>query len=337
MAQRYGLEIECFGLDTAELRAAIESVNGLNYGGHFHYHGSRTLGLRCSENGNGNVWVSEDDSSLTNTAGRGFCHEVISPVMEGEAGLRTVGKVMTALSRAGAKVNRSCGLHTTFGIENSSARFRRMSAKKKAQRICAIVDAYDYFMAGFDSLVSPSRRFYEGRASSYASAIRYPHGTSNAFGLQTAEDAQTIVERGVGRGYLNIGSFLSKGIIEFRQHNGTLSRWKIYNWSLLLQRLVQWALNDRHTNHGCDVRNFAPTLHGLIEMLDCGSDLTTALLARADELQGVLPMNTTYHYDARMTEHEDFIMRRDLPAAAVAAIDAAEENGRWVVVEGVDA
>jgi len=299
MAQRYGLEIECFGLTENELREAILSVEGLDYAGHFGYHGSRVLGLRCKENNNGHLWASERDGSLTNTAGRGMCHEVISPVMEGEAGLRTVGKVMTALSRAGAKVNSTCGLHTTFGIENSHARFRRMSAKKQAQVISKIVDAYDWFEAGFDALVSPSRRFWSRRPSSYASPIHYPYGLENGFGRMEAEDAQRLVERGVGRGYLNIGSFLSKGIIEFRQHNGTLNRWKIYNWSLLLQRLVQWAVNDRHVNFGADLRDFAPTLEGLMDLTACGSDLRSALEARANELDLVhIDDEGRHHYRA---------------------------------------
>ena len=285
MAQRYGLEIECYGLTENEVREAILSVEGLDYAGHFPYHGSRRLGLRCSENNNAHLWVSENDGSLRGLVGpENEGHEVISPVLEGEAGLRTAGRVMTALSRAGAKVNKQCGLHTTFGIENSHARFRRMSAKKKAQVISKIVDAYDWFEAGFDALVSPSRRYWEPASSGYASPIYYPNGLTNGFGLMEAEDAQQLVRRGVGRGYINLESFLEKGIIEFRQHNGTLNRWKIYNWSLLLQRLVQWAVNDRHVNFGADLRDFAPTLEGLMDLTACGSDLRSGLEARANEL-----------------------------------------------------
>ncbi len=317
MAQKYGMELECFGLTPDEVASAIRSVEGLDYGGHFGYHGSRRLGLRCDENGNGNLWVSEDDSSLRNTAGRGICHEVISPVLEGEAGLRTAGKVMTALSRAGAKVNKSCGLHTTFGIENSSARFRRMSAKKQAQCIVNIGEAYDYFMQGFDSLVSPSRRYHHPTRSSYASPVSLWGG--NQF-CQPRADPQAVVRYGFNRGYLNIGSFVSKGIIEFRQHNGTLNRWKIYNWSLLLQRLVQWALNDRHTNHGCDLREFPPTLDGLMDMVAVGSDLRRALTERAEELASGMTSGQNY-YDERMEAYEAYHLSTIVASAG--SIDAS--------------
>lgn len=312
MAQKYGFEIECFGLTQDEVASAIRSVEGLEYGGHFPYHGSRRLGLRCSENGNGHLWVSENDGSLAGLRGpdnRG--HEVISPVMEGEEGLRVAGRVMTALSRAGAKVNKQCGLHTTFGIENSSARFRRMSAKKKAQCIVNIGEAYDYFMQGFDSLVSPSRRFHHHNSSNYASPVYLMGGNHYA---QPRDDPQRVVRYGFNRGYLNIESFLSKGIIEFRQHNGTLNRWKIYNWSLLLQRLVQWALNDRHTNHGCDLRQFPPTLDGLMDMLAVGSDLRRALTERAAELAS--GMTTGQHlYDERMEAYEAYHLDAILASA----------------------
>ena len=43
----YGMEIECGGLRTeGELYRVIAGIQGIEYGGHFGYHGSRTLGLR---------------------------------------------------------------------------------------------------------------------------------------------------------------------------------------------------------------------------------------------------------------------------------------------------
>lgn len=308
MAQRYGLELECFGLTVEEIETVFNTLNenghDVLYGGHFGYHGSRFLGLRCRENGNGNLWVSERDGSVSNTAGRGIAHEIISPVLEGEAGLRIAGIIMTALSQAGAQVNKSCGLHTTFGIENSHARFRRMSAKKQARCIANLVDAYDYFQPlGFNAIVPPSRRPEDRRANEYMSGmhIRYPSGTHNMMGEHTNESAQLVVERGVGRGVLNLSGFLSKGIIEFRQHNGSLNRWKIYNWSLLLQRMVQWAISDRHINHGDCLLHYPPTFEGMLDCFAVGSDLRTALTARKDSLEAV-PASWG---ESRMIHYED--------------------------------
>lgn len=288
MPRTYGAELECYGLYENELREVIESVvdedgNPLVYGGHFSYHGSRSLGTRCKENGNGNLWVSENDGSLSgcNPSPQGRGHEVVSPVLVGEAGLRTLGRVMTALSNAGAKVNVKCGTHITLGVENCSARFRRMGASAKAQCYYRIVEAYDYFEDAFNQLVSASRRYGSNSTNSYGGCRNYlQHGQT--FGNVTKAQAREEGTLRCGRGQVNIQA--SKGLIEFRNHNGTLNRNKIYSWALLLDKLVSWGTTQEHENFGCDLREFAPTFEGLMAMLKVGSDLRRALESRRLEL-----------------------------------------------------
>lgn len=285
--QTYGFEIESFGLTEQELRTALTGLVGYRgetttYSGHFGYHQS---GLRSHENGRQNVWASERDGSIRNTAGRGIAHEVVSPVIKGREGLAMVKRVMKSLSRAGAKVNKSTGLHITYGVRNCSARVRRMSARNLAQRIGRMVDAYDYFYGGaFCRLVSPSRRVGSPNATTYAPRVRYTARTPNTYGTGTKNHYTNMMSYGVGRGVVNLGKFLSKGIVEFRQHNGTLNGTKIENFALLLHKLLSWALNDEHPNNGCDIRSFPPTLNGLMDMVNVGSDLRTALLAREQEI-----------------------------------------------------
>lgn len=292
----YGLEIECGGLRTVdELRQVIAGTRGVDYGGHYSYHGSRTLGLRCQENGNGNLWVSENDGSLGGNAaigphGRG--HEVISPVLRGVNGLTQARMVMKSLSRAGAIINRTCGLHVTVGVTNTSARFRRMSKGRQAQAIGRIVDLYDYFQdAGFNSLVSASRRPGSPSASNYARGIRYYGSDAQSFGIRSQNQAKELLSMGIGRGVLNIGNFLSNGTVEFRQHNGTLNGAKITNWALLCGRIVSWATTQEHPNFAKDLRNFTPDLNGLLDCLNLGTELRRDLTARAGETRGWMPNN----------------------------------------------
>tara|TARA_Y100001973_G_C5207316_1_gene342514 strand:- start:1010 stop:1999 length:990 start_codon:yes stop_codon:yes gene_type:complete len=287
MAQTYGFEIESFGLTEQELRTTLSGLRGYNgeettYSGHFGYHGS---GTRGHHNGRENVWASERDGSIRNTAGRGLAHEVVSPIIKGQEGLAMLKRAMKALSRAGAKVNKSCGLHITMGIRNCSARVRRMSARNLAQRVGRLVDAYDYFYGGaFCRLVSPSRRVGAPNFNGYAPRVRYSHLVPNTYGTGTKTHYTQMMQRQVGRGVVNLGKFLEDGIIEFRQHNGSLNGEKITNFALLLHKLVSWAINDEHINNGCDIRSFPPTLNGLMNMVNVGSDLRTALLARQEEV-----------------------------------------------------
>ena len=195
-------------------------------------------------------------------------------------------RAMKALSRAGAKVNKSCGLHVTMGIKNCSARVRRMSARNLAQRVGRLVDAYDYFYGGaFCRLVSESRRAGSPTCNlTYVNRVRYSYRVPNTYGQGTKTHYTQMMQDEVGRGVVNLGKFLEDGIIEFRQHNGTLNGDKITNWALLLHKLISWAINDEHVNNGCDIRSFPPTLNGLMDMLNVGSDLRTALLAREQEV-----------------------------------------------------
>lgn len=300
MATTYGIEIESFGLTREELRTTLTGIKGqdrdsqIMYDGHhsYHHYSRYVRTTREHANGHQDTWISESDSSITNNIGRGISHEVISPIMVGQPGLATVRRVMKAMYKAGARTNGSTGTHLTVGVRNSSARVRRMSAGNLAQRIGRLVDAYDWFYEGaFCRLVSPTRRngapeiralMRQGIISNDygGQRIRYDGYIPNTFGTGTKDHYQRMIQNGVGRGCVNLGGFVEHGVIEFRQHNGTLNGHDISNWAGLMQKLISWTVNDEHINNGCDIRSFPPTLNGLMDMLNIGSDLRTALLAR---------------------------------------------------------
>lgn len=314
MPQTYGFEIECYGLTPAQIKNAIESVSGLVYqspeqswntGSNdtnrriYGYMESKRVPLRTVEAGTGNLWIAATDGSLHNADKyNGLAHEIISPVMVGMDGLKTVKKVMKALSTAGAKVDKTCGLHVTMGVENVSARFRRMGTQKKAACLLNLIEAYNYFQDGaFSELCSPSRNPRASVASTYARDVRIPmesnYGTATKYTVKDFCDFNDGLRRGrihnlfdgVGRGAVNMAHFWDAGVVEFRQHQGTLDGDKIMNWALLCHKLLSWAVNPEHINNLVDVRNFPPTVSGLCAMVNAGSMLTTALLERQSVLR----------------------------------------------------
>lgn len=325
----YGMEIECGGLRTeGELYRVIAGIQGIEYGGHFGYHGSRTLGLRCEENGNGNLWVSENDGSLNGNAAIGpnsRGHEIISPVMRGVEGLVQARKVMTALTRAGVHINRSTSVHITCGVRNTSARFRRMGKGRQAQAIGRIIDFVDYFVdAGMNSLVSQSRRPDSPNCSGYAQNIRWYGTCQQSFGTRSQHEAKVLLNQGIGRNILNIQNFSSNGTVEFRQHNGTTNGKKITNWALLCGRIVSWAITDAHPNFAKDLRNFTPDLNGMFDCLNLGTELRRDLSARASETTGWMPSN---RYAQAFIEYQ-----QGLGLEAIANAPAG-----WVSTQGVEA
>ena len=296
MPQTYGLELEMVGLPTSSIREAIETVEEATYVGHFGYHGSRRLGLRHARM-DGDVndcqWVTEEDSSLS-CRRTGLTAEIVSPILHGQAGLAHARRIMKAVSRAGGKVNKTCGTHVTMGVNNCSARFRRMGAAAKSRVAGRLLEAYEYFWPAFASLVSESRRdnryckrpslrngqrFGVAPKSYYASNLRGMH-----MGKYTA---------------VNISGFSGSGIVEFRMHNGTLNGHKISQWALLHHRLLSWACNTAPV----DFRNFTPDFDGLCEMINVNAQLRTQLEARISETSDY---ESNYFDDRNWTAYRDF-------------------------------
>lgn len=174
-----------------------------------------------------------------------------------------------------------------------------MSATRRARVIGRIIEAYDYFWAGgFCALVPQSRRAGQPGYNGYS-----PRPViNNSFGLGSDIHYKDMVRFGVGRGCVNIAGYASKGIIEFRQHSGTVNGFKIETFALLLHRLVSWAMNDNHVNHGCNLLEFTPDVAGLLSMVDAGSDLATRVWNRHAEINhDRMPINNF------MQSHRDYM------------------------------
>ena len=306
----YGLELETVGLTGEEIGAAIEGIDDLQFGGHFGYHGSRCLGLRHARmDGSEIVWVTERDGSLYQFPSSGVVGntaELITPILHGREGLAHAARVMKAVSRAGAKVNKTCGTHLTMGVRDVSARFRRMGANAQARVGMIVVEIYDYFWNAFCSLVSPSRR-----DNSYCQRPMASIGFSNSYG-QASKTTQAeklayfnnhedwYIRR---KNAVNLTKFATDGVIEFRMHNGTLNGHKITTWALLHHQILSFAANSTSFE---DFRNFSPCLEGLMAMLNVGSDLKRDLRARRDEVGMDLLDELSF-----AQEHLDFVAGRD--------------------------
>ena len=307
----YGLELETVGLTGAQIGRAIEGIDGLEFGGHFGYHGSRVLGLRQAKmDGSEIVWVTERDGSL-HCSQTGRTAEIVSPILHGREGLAHAARVMKAVTRAGGKVNRTCGTHLTMGVRDISARFRRMGANAQARVAMIIVEIYDYFNVAFKSLVSPSRRFNSYCYRPHMSVGVNWFNAERTMGLHALQTFGTASKATYAanlrrvhsqRGQVNLLKFATDGIIEFRMHNGTLNGHKITTWALLHHQILSFAANSTSFE---DFRNFTPDLEGLMEMLNVGSDLKRDLRARKDET----PVVNHTDYDIQMMrEHTDYIV-----------------------------
>ena len=95
MNRKFGAELEMTGITREQAVRALRGV-GIEVRDETYNHETR------------DYWKIVPDSSVHG----GF--EVVSPVLEGEAGLEQLRTVVTALDDMGGTVNKTCGYHVHF-------------------------------------------------------------------------------------------------------------------------------------------------------------------------------------------------------------------------------
>tara|TARA_R110002012_G_scaffold5387_1_gene24578 strand:+ start:6695 stop:7645 length:951 start_codon:yes stop_codon:yes gene_type:complete len=246
--RQFGLELESFGLTKNILKNTITGIPTLKWKDNLHTHSGGVFFDR-------KTWQGMADGSIRALGSRGqrlhypsrnadpnmeITHEVVSPVLKGGKGMKDAAKVMRGLTRAGAKVNKSTGLHVTFGLDNS--RWKRMGKKKRAKSLARIVDTYNWFGPGINTMVAPSRR-----------------GTSWG-GFNDLQTSLTSKYSAV-----NLSQFQSGGRVEFRQHQGTLNPKKVREWVNVLDKMLNFSTNEEFA--GKDFRDYPRTFEGLAKAI----------------------------------------------------------------------
>lgn len=298
MSYQIGYEIEAYGLNARQIREVIEAK-----GAKFLTPGSdRLMGyweskspcshprgmvpLRCKKMNpdyeHNQSWIAAQDGSLTATH-LGPSFEVISPVMYGEAGMREAKRIHKALVKAGAVTHRTAGNHIHMGI-NHSARWNRMSDKKKAEVGKRLASVYWHFQPVIDSLLSNVRcSGVAGRAGSGYGPSTTPVNLNRPFG---------------GRCVLNLGSWILQGRVEFRQVGYTLKWENIEGMTGIFKAMLNVCFNENHPSWKRRFEDFtrdltirAATLDSMVSYLNLGSKVSKWAEARVISLRDAYTVN----------------------------------------------
>ena len=132
---KFGIELECFNATQIQVAQALVNagINAVTSG----YSGSNYA-----------LWQIKTDGSIQGING----FEVVSPILEGEAGIAEARKVCEVLVAIGAKVNQSCGFHIHHNAKNWGIQEFRNLFKRVAK-----------FEAALDSVQPTSRRANNNR------------------------------------------------------------------------------------------------------------------------------------------------------------------------------
>ncbi len=173
--------------------------------------------------------------------------EYVTGVLSGDEGVKMLANICKSLNEADCRVNKSCGLHVHIGGFQDNRRFSML-----ALRLGKILEPQLFKM------LPPSRQ-----SNSYCKKIPYDLDSlvlSNAnkiladyvfdaSKLDKYINKKTSTERYTSQRYrwlnlVNCNSRTRYTTIEFRQHSGTLSFNKAYNWMLICMSFVNFVENQ---------------------------------------------------------------------------------------------
>jgi hypothetical protein len=175
----------------------IKVVSSDNYASNYH-----------QKNNDYSNWMLASDSSVRESGNDG--HELTSPPLIGEEGMRQLKIVLEVLSSFKAKINRTCGLHVHHEVD------RLMDRNSLAKMFVK-------YQSALYAVISKNRE-------------------SNHYCKPLPENFFKIANPNGDRGQRYYGlNFLpvDKGHIEFRLHHGSICYAEIRNWVILTQRLVE--------------------------------------------------------------------------------------------------
>ena len=206
--RRFGIEIEAYGIERRVLATALTQA-GINTANEDYNHCTRSH------------WKVIGDSSLNGA----HAFELVSPILEGQAGLQQLQTVCQVLETLGAKINRTCGLHVHFD-----------AAQLGADQVRNVLINYATYEDVIDTFLPASRR-----NNRYCQSIR-----SLAASLNSCTTIQQMARQQMDRyEKVNLQSYTRHGSIEFRQHSGTVEFTKIANWVNFLHNLVEFSRTSR--------------------------------------------------------------------------------------------
>jgi len=209
---KFGIELECYNATQIQVAQALVNagINAITSG----YSGTNYA-----------LWQIKTDGSINGVNG----FEVVSPILEGEAGIAEARKVCEVLVAIGAKVNQSCGFHIhhnakTWGIQEFRNLFKR----------------FVKFELALDSVQPTSRRANNNRFCKSIVMNTVAETFAKIDRCTTVQQLSTAY--GSNRYYkLNLQSFFRMGSVEFRNHAGTVEADKVEQYIRLTFAMVKDA------------------------------------------------------------------------------------------------
>jgi len=214
-----GVELECINVNRNEVRRLC-TERGIE---------TRDDYLAYNHRDSETTYKLMSDASLVGASNDPYSPcEIVTPVLRNLNSLKTVCEV---INEAGAKVNKTCGLHVHFGAKDfTDAQWYR------------IICNYGRIEDIIDSFMPASRRGEAQWCASVKNHARNLEARANRGQRITFGDCR--YELGSRYHKVNLEAFSRHRTIEFRQHSGTTNFTKIENWVKFLAAFLTYSIRN---------------------------------------------------------------------------------------------
>ena len=242
--RKFGIELEGIGMSQCEVADLL-----------------RANGIPCHNEGYTHdvmrKWKVVWDQTLQRSASSSF--ELVSPPLEGEAGIAEVERVVKLVNNAGAGVNRDCGIHVHVDMNNA-----------KPRHIANVYNRYRDFEEVIDAFMPVSRRGNNNTMiySLKDSAKLAPRSTARA----------TVQQRSNRYCKVNLKSFITYGTMEFRHHSGSFNVSKVTSWIKFLLQFVD--ASEVEAPGSAQHPGLPPKLQAVVDYIDSNAPRNAAALAQ---------------------------------------------------------
>lgn len=212
--KQFGVELECYNVSSDTLRRKLTAA-----------------GINCNSasrnTSNSGYWKITSDSSITGTNS----FELVSPILQGEAGLTELMKVCKVLNDCKAKVNQTCGTHVHINARNFSLeQWKRLYINYS--RLESVIDGW----------MARSRR---RNSNTYCKGFTGIANFETKINEATTLNEIARVMNNTRYWKVNPKSYSVHNTCEFRQHAGTTNYVKLAAWIRFLSNLVDYS--ESHT------------------------------------------------------------------------------------------
>lgn len=247
----YGIEIEFIRPNELEKSTIVNKINS-----NLTDEGFTGCQLESYNHITRPTWKLVGDSSVHGQYNYRGGNELVSPILRGLNGKRQLEIVLKVLNDLGCKVNRSCGLHVHHDVTDTMVKGKK-EATVFLNNLIKFTCKFEHFIYRLispsrltGSWCQPARRYFTNMRNSNTANLsqisknifknvkeqcddkynRYGRGQTNSYTPST-------LQRGRYCG-LNLKNIWTRGSVEFRYHQGTLSFNKIWSWVVLTQAII---------------------------------------------------------------------------------------------------